>query len=67
MKKARILLLSAILFFFALALWLFWPLIAARLWDQKKPLAASPSSPSKEKIFEDERRKLDDLVKQKSK
>lgn len=67
MKKGSAFLFPALLLFCAVALWFFWPMISAALWEKKKPVAPRPASPVKEKIFEDERRKLDELVKQKSK
>ena len=67
MKKAGIILLCAILFLFGLAVWFSWPVISSRLWEKKKAAPLRPASPSKEKLFEDDRRKLDELLKQKSK
>jgi hypothetical protein len=68
MKKGSTILLLALLLFGAVGLWFFWPVLSPWLgWEKKKPVAARSESPPKEKIFEDERRKLDDLVKQKLK
>ena len=55
----------AVVFVCAAALWFFWPEISWRLGgDEKKAAPERAKGPAKEKIFEEDRRKLDELLKQ---
>jgi type VI protein secretion system component VasK len=64
--RSDILLLAlALVFVCAVALWFFWPELSWRLgWDEKKAPPARASGESKEKLYEEDRRKLDELLKQ---
>jgi hypothetical protein len=69
MKQKRrsdvLLLVLAILFVGAVALWFFWPELSWRLgWDGKKATPGRASGESKEKLYEEDRRRLDELLKQ---
>ena len=56
----------AVTLFCAIALWFFWPEIAWRMgWGGKKPAPGRAMGPVKEKLSETDRRKLDELLKQK--
>jgi hypothetical protein len=55
----------AVILFCAIALWFFWPEISWRFgWDGKKAAPGRASGESKEKLYEEDRRKLDELLKQ---
>jgi hypothetical protein len=55
----------AVILFCALAFWFFWPEISWRMgWDGKKPAPGRATGPVKEKLSEADRRKLDELLKQ---
>ncbi len=55
----------ALLFFGAFVLWLAWPEISWKTgWGEKKPPPKAAAGTSREKIFEDDRRKLDEVLRQ---
>ncbi len=55
----------AVILFCAIALWFFWPEISWRMgWDGKKPAPGRAMGESKEKLYEEDRRKLDELLRQ---
>jgi type VI protein secretion system component VasK len=63
MKKRSAILFLALLLF--VGLWFFWPVLSSRLgWEKKRPLPEKPATPPKEKLFEDDRRRLDEVLKQ---
>lgn len=66
-RRSGFLFLAAAIFVFCvLALWFFWPEISWRMgWDGKKPAPGRAMGPVKEKLSETDRRKLDELLKQK--
>jgi len=65
-RRSDVLLFAlAVVFVCAVALWFFWPEISWRFgWDGKKAAPGRASGESKEKLYEEDRRKLDELLKQ---
>jgi hypothetical protein len=65
-RKGGLFLVLAIVLFGLVSLWFFWPEISWRMgWDGKKPAPGRSTGPVKEKLSEEDRRKLDELLKQK--
>ncbi|MGH7766894.1 MAG: hypothetical protein ACREQP_05520 [Candidatus Binatia bacterium] len=65
-SRSDILLLAlAIVFVCAVGVWFFWPELSWRLgWDEKKASPGRATGQAKEKLYEDDRRKLDELIKE---
>jgi hypothetical protein len=64
-RRGGFLLALAILTVSAIALWFFWPELSWRLgWEGKKAAPGRASGESREKLYEDDRRRLDELLKQ---
>jgi hypothetical protein len=64
-RRGGFLLALAIFAVGAIALWFFWPELSWRLgWDGKKAPPGRASGESREKLYEDDRRRLDELLKQ---
>jgi hypothetical protein len=64
-RRGGLLLALAILVGAVIGLWLFWPELSWRLgWEGKKAPPGRASGESKEKLYEDDRRRLDELLKQ---
>jgi hypothetical protein len=63
-RSGRLVFVLAVLLLCAVALWFFWPEISWRMgWEEKKPVPRATGQ-SKEKLSEEDRRKLDQLLKQ---
>jgi hypothetical protein len=63
-RRGGLLLALATLAAAAVGLWLFWPELSWRLGWEGKKAAPRASGESKEKLYEDDRRRLDELLKQ---
>jgi hypothetical protein len=64
-RSGGLLLALAILVVSAITLWLFWPELSWRLgWEGRKAPPGRAAGQAKEKLYEDDRRKLEELLRQ---
>jgi hypothetical protein len=65
MRKGAAVFIVPLLLAGAFFLWLAWPQISWKMgWGEKKPPPKAAAGSSREKIFEDDRRKLDEVLRQ---
>jgi hypothetical protein len=64
-RSWRLLLGFGILLLLGIGIWLFWGEISWRTgWQKKNPGPVKQTTPAQEKLFEEDRRKLDEVLRQ---